>query len=121
MAGDQQRHPVLAAQHAEDLAQLFDAQRVQPVDRLIQNQQLRLRHHGSRNTKPLLHPHRELLDRLLVYTRELHQLQRFLHGFGVIVAHVFPVQLQIFLGRQLIIEHRILNDAAHPLQHFIRA
>ncbi|MNC36335.1 hypothetical protein D3C75_848540 [compost metagenome] len=120
VAGDQQCHPVLTAQHAEYFAQLLNPQRVQPVDRLIQDEQLRLRHHGSGNTQPLLHPQRELLHRLFVDACKLHQLQRFLHRFWVMVAHILSVQLQVFFGRQLIIEHRIFYNTAHTLEHLVR-
>ena len=54
----------------EQLPDLHDPGRVQPVGRLVEDQQLRVREEGRGDAQPLLHAQREALHRLPVPARE---------------------------------------------------
>ena len=75
---------------------LGDADGVQAVDGLVQDQQLRVVHHRQGDGQPLLHPQGVLGVAFLVPVGQVHQLQRPFYIVGTFEAPEPGEDLQVF-------------------------
>ena len=95
VARDQHRHPALRGQVLHEASHLDHAERIQAIDRLIEDQQLRIGDQGQRDPEPLPHAEGEVLDLLAAGPAEPHQLQQVLLDGRVGHAPLQPVQVHV--------------------------
>ncbi|MNI34995.1 hypothetical protein D3C73_890060 [compost metagenome] len=115
MAGDENRHLPFLAQLFQQGADLNDPQRIKPVNRLIQDQQLRAAQEGDGNPQPLFHAEREVPGFLFTCTCKSCQLQQFAFQRLARDTAPDPVVSKIVLRTHVGDEARLLNHTAHPL------
>lgn len=110
VAGDHNGDPLLIPQLQQRLADLGDLLGIQAVDRLIQDQDLRIPHQRQADAEPLPHAQR-IGARGLLHVRVLQadNLQQFLYIAPGVDSHTDTLDLQVFIGAQPGIQTRILN------------
>lgn len=110
----------LSVQPEQQLPELHDALRVQAVDGLVQQEELRLVHQGEGQPKPLLHAQGEGLEFFLPGPGEADQLQRLVHAAPAGDAPLDAVVLQILFGGEIGVEggglHHDAGAAPRPVQ-----
>ena len=116
VAREDERAPALA-ERAHELAHLGHARRIEPVGRLVEDQQLGVLEQGGRDAEPLLHPER--VGRGPV-ARAIAQPDLGEHGLDAILAHpgVASEHTQVVAPGEVRIEGRGLDqrpDARQPL------
>lgn len=79
VAGDQNGGLPLLVEPEQQVSELHDALRVQSVDRLVQQQEVRPVHQRQGQPQPLLHAQGEVLEGLLPRARQIHLLQHLVH------------------------------------------
>ena len=112
VTGDQNGFPCGVAQFPNEVAHLCDADRVEAVDWLVQNQQFRVVHDSQCDGKTLLHAQRILGKQLFVPVRQVDNFQRSLDIFGAFETSQIGKNPKIFRCRQIRIKPRRLNQGA---------
>ena len=112
MAGDQDGLAPLVTQRPDEVPHLGDADGVQAVDGLVQDQQLRVVHHCQGDGQPLFHAQGVLGVAFLVPVRQVHQLQRPFDVVGALEAPEPGEDLQVLGSGQVGVEPRGLDEAA---------
>jgi len=79
VAGEEDGHPVLVTQAAQQVAHFDEALGVQAVGRLIENEQPRVPQQRPGQPEPLLHAMGEGLDPVPLAGGQAHQLQGLVH------------------------------------------
>ena len=116
MAGDQDGLAPLIAQRPNEVPHLGNADGVQAVDGLIQNQQLRVVHHRQGDSQPLFHTQGVLGVAFLVPVGQVHQFQGTLDVVGTLEAPEPGEDLQILCPGQVGVEPRGLDETANAGQ-----
>ena len=101
VAGDQNGGLPLPVQLKEQLPELHDALRVQAVDGLVQEEELRVVHEGQGQAQPLLHAQGEGLELLFPRVRQPHLLQGLVHALLSGNAPLDAVVLQVLPGGEV--------------------
>ena len=112
VAGDQDGLAPFVTQRPDEVPYLGDADGVQAVDGLVQDQQLRVVHHRQGDGQPLFHAQGVLGVAFLVPVRQVHQLQRAFDVVGTLEAPEPGEDLQVFCAGQVGVESRGLDEAA---------
>ena len=101
-----------ADERADQAAELEDAGRVEPVDRLVEDQQLGVAQQAARDAEPLAHAERVAPDAVVGARREPDALER--AGDAAVGAAVARggVHVQVLAARQVGVEARLLDDRA---------
>ena len=116
VAGDQDGLSPFVAEAADKGTDLRDADRIQPVDGLIQDQQLRVMHDREGNRQPLLHTEGILGKQLFVLVGQAHQIQRVFDCAAVRNSPQGGKNTQVFRACQVGIKAGRLDQAADPRQ-----
>ena len=104
MAGDQDGGLPVPVELQEKVPEFHDPLRVQAVDGLVQEQEVRSVHQSQRQAKALLHTQRKMLERLGPGIRQSGRLQRLVHRVPARDAPLNAVILQILPGVQIGVE-----------------
>ena len=96
MAGEQDGLAPFVAQRPDEVPHLGNANGVQAVDGLVQDQQLRVVHHRQGDGQPLFHAQGVLGVAFLVPVGQVHQLQRPFDIVGTFEAPEPGEDLQVF-------------------------
>ena len=112
VAGDQDGLAPFVAQRPDEVPHLGNADGVQAVDGLVQDQQLRVVHHRQGDGQPLFHAQGVLGVAFLVPVGQVHQLQRPFDIVGAFEAPEPGEDLQVFCAGQVGVEPRGLDEAA---------
>ena len=118
VAGDQNGGLPLLVEPEQQVSELHDALRVQSVDRLVQQQEVRPVHQRQGQPQPLLHAQGEVLEGLLPRARQIHLLQHLVHHPPAWNAPLDAVILQVLPGGQVGIEAGRLHHGPGAGPHF---
>lgn len=119
VAGNHNGYPVFRTECFQQITDLLHPSRIKAVGWFIQNEKFRFAHDGPRNSKALLHAQRIAFDWLVGGGCQIQNPQRILHAVDIVIAHVLPVEPQIFPPGHVVIKGWKFDHAAHPFQHLI--
>ena len=119
MAGDQDGLAPLIAQRPDEGAHLRDADGVQAVDGLVQNQQLRVVHHRQGDGQPLLHTQGVLEKELFIPVGQSYQIQGVLNSPLIFQSPQGSENAQVLRSRQVGIKAGGFNQAADAGQQLL--
>ena len=104
---------LLSGHSSDELADLAHADRVQPVGRLVEDQQLRLAEQGAGDPKPLLHAERVLPEAVPAAVGKPDELEQLGDLSGVLAAHRCQ-HPQVLRAGEPEVERRALDEGADP-------
>ena len=119
VAGDQDGLAPFVTQRPDEGAHLRDADGVQAVDGLVQNQQLRVVHHSQGNGQTLFHAQGVLGKELLIPIRQAHQLQGAFDGALIFQPPQSGEDTEILRCGQIGIKAGGLDQTADAGQQFL--
>ena len=97
VARDEHRHPVFLAQLLNQRAKMRNAHRIEPVDRLVEQQQRGMIHQREGEPQPLLHAKRKILELFFARIAQLHLPQRIVNAaltrdpaLAAVIFKIFP-------------------------------
>src|SRR5574341_933397 len=105
VGGDHQRSAP-PAQLAQDREHLVGGGLVQARERLVQQQDLRVREQGARDRQPLRHAAAEGTHSVVRSSREAHPLQQLVHPLARRVAVQARKEPEVLPGRERVVQHR---------------
>jgi hypothetical protein len=111
VARDQDRSPIFG-EAAQEAAQPTNARRIEPVCRLVQDQERRIFEQRRGDAESLLHAERICLDEIVGPLGEPDSLQDLVRGAGTDPVDT-PEQLQVPASRKARKEERSLDDRPH--------
>ena len=115
MRADQNGQSPLSIQVQKQLPHFPDALRVQTVDGLVQQQQVRPAQQGQADAQPLFHTHGVVLHRLFFRCGKAHGVQDLIHlPPGAVQPQQSGIQEEIFPSAQIRIQSRLLDESPHP-------
>ena len=110
--GDEHRPPLLLDHRADHLAELLDPARVQPVGRLVEDQQQRVGEQAARDAEPLAHAHRVALDLLVGALAEPDACERGRDPLVGVAATDGRDDAEVLAAAEVHVEARLLDDRA---------
>ena len=113
--GGEEDGPAVVDERAHELAELDDAGRVEPVGRLVEDQQLRVGQQAAGDAQPLAHPHRVGLHSLVGALGQADAVERDLDP-AVRSGSRRRRDAQVLPAGQVPMEARLLDDRTHPLE-----
>jgi hypothetical protein len=108
----QQHGAALADQLPDEVAHLQDAGRVEPVHRLVQDQQRRVGQQAARHAEALAHAQRVALDAVIATRGEPDALQRAVDPRRGVIAARGGMDLHVLAAGQVRVKARLLDDRA---------
>ena len=116
VAGNDDGDVLLAVDFLNDVAHFDDALRVQSVDRLVENEQIRFPYHGKRDAETLLHAERKMTDRLFAYVPQTDQRELLIDVVPRVHTAADGFELAVFKSVQVMVKTGLFDQAAHPFK-----
>ncbi len=114
MAGDQNGFSLYVAQFPDKRAHFCDTDRIEAVDRLVQDQKFGIMHHRKGDGEPLFHTERILGEQFFVFVGQRDQIQRVADRMAVRDAPQGSKDLQVFGCCKVGIKARGFDQGADP-------
>jgi len=114
----QENRFALIAQSAEQLPYLRPPDRIEPIGRLVQDQQVGVMQQRLRQAEPLIHPFAEPFDRFVVAPGQSDKFQQFVTPAGDVGRRhpaETPIQAERRAGRVMLVDPEVFGQVADPL------